>query len=109
MSNYKTCSDCRVFIIIYNIVSDQSGIEDVYDGTLDKALMKHGSFLTNPHNIKLPSVLNWKFNTDGVSLFHYSNNGMWPIYLKINEHPVKIRSFTTNKVLQQYGSVNHIL
>ena len=71
----------------------RSAIEDVYDGELYTDLMKPGQFLTNPHNVS------FQLNTDGVQLFHSSKYGMWPIYLKINELPARIRSFTKNKIL----------
>ena len=71
----------------------QSDIEDVYDGQLYTALMKPGQFLANPHNIS------FQLNTDGVQLFYSSKYGMWPIYLKINELPAKIRCFMKNKII----------
>ncbi len=65
----------------------------MYDGQLYSALMKPGQFLTNHHNVS------FQLNTDGVPLFHSSNYGMWPVYLKINELPARIRCFTKNKIL----------
>jgi hypothetical protein len=71
----------------------RDSIEDVYDGKLYQTLMAPGEFLTKPSN------LSFQWNTDGVPLFHSSNYGMWPLYLKINELPPKKRLFLSNKIL----------
>lgn len=70
----------------------RSSIEDVYDGQLYTALMKPGQFF-DPHNVS------FQLNTDGVLLCHSSNYGMWPVYLKINELPARMHSFTRNEIL----------
>ncbi len=77
-----------------------SGIEDVNDGLLYRDLMKPSEFLASPHNIY------FQLNTDGVALFHSSNLGIWPIYLKINELPLRKRSILKNKLLAAYGLVH---
>ena len=73
--------------------SNQSSIEDVYDGRLYKELLQPGQFLANPNNIS------FQLNTDGVSLLHSSNYAMWPVYLKINELPVRMRCKMRNRLL----------
>ena len=57
---------------------------DVYDGMGYSVHCQPGGFLcpqTHPANIS------FTFNTDGVSLFHSSQTGIWPLYLAINELP----------------------
>ena len=68
--------------------SSSDTISDIYDGAEYSRLCQSGGFLcrqTNPANISL------SFNTDGVSLFHSSQTGIWPIYLVINELPPTAR------------------
>ena len=68
-------------------------VADVYDGVLYGTLAKAGKFLSSIYN------LSFQFNTDGVPLFSSSSFSMWPIYLKINELPVRMRNSINNKLL----------
>ena len=57
---------------------------DVYDGALYRALIKDG-FLSNKNNVS------FTLNVDGVPVFQSSSFSLWPIYLQINELPIKKR------------------
>lgn len=63
----------------------ENAIEDIYDGTLYKKLLKRGGFLHNNQNITLGG------NIDGVSPGRWSKNTLWPVYFNINELPPNIR------------------
>ena len=68
--------------------SSASMISDIYDGAEYYRHCQPGGFLcrhTNPTNVS------FTFNTDGVSLFHSSKNGIWPVFLAINELPPAAR------------------
>lgn len=68
-----------------HIASTKTGhIRDVYDGVLYQNLYNDG-FLKSPNNIS------FAMNTDGVSIFKSSRVSMWPVYLLINELPIKRR------------------
>jgi hypothetical protein len=68
-------------------------IGDVYDGALYSALSRAGEFLSTAYN------LSFQWNTDGVPLFSSSSYSMWPMYLKVNELPQRIRNTLNNKLL----------
>ena len=68
-------------------------IGDVYDGALYNALFSAGGFLSSACNIS------FQWNTDGVSLFPSSSYSMWPMYLKINKLPQRMRNSLNNKIL----------
>ena len=59
-------------------------ISDIYDGAEYSLLCQSGGFLCRQSN---PANISFSFNTDGVSLFHSSKTGIWPIFLVINELP----------------------
>ena len=65
-------------------------ISDIYDRAEYSKHCQPGGFLCLHTN---PSNLSFTFNTDGVSLFHSSKNGIWPwpVYLAINELPPSAR------------------
>lgn len=70
---------------IYNFRCEKrSHYCDVYDGTLYRALIKDG-FLSNKNNVS------FTLNADSVPLFKLSSFSLWPIYLQINELPIKKR------------------
>lgn len=69
-------------------------VSDFYDGILYQDLMKNG-FLNDPNN------LSFSINTDGVSIFKSSKVSMWPVYLIINELPIKERKLKENTLF--YG------
>eukprot|EP00105_Crassostrea_gigas_P038741 XP_019922889.1 PREDICTED: uncharacterized protein LOC105328585 [Crassostrea gigas] len=73
------------------------GIEDIYDGNLYRNLSKTGGPLSeeNPYN------LSFTWNTDGIPIFKSSKVSIWPLYLTVNELPVKQRMQTENMIL--YG------
>lgn len=71
-----------------------NSICDVYDGQLYKDLFNSG-FLSNRNNIS------FSMNTDGVSIFKSSSTSMWPVYLLINELPIKQRKARENTLF--YG------
>lgn len=78
-------------------LSSASIISDIYDGAEYSKLSQPGGFLcphTNPANVS------FTFNTDGVSLFHSSKNGIWPVYLAINELPPAARYNNSNNSKQ---------
>lgn len=74
-----------------------TGIEDIYDGQIYKNLSSNGGPLSNvyPYNISLT------WNTDGIPIFKSSKVSLWPLYLTINELPIKQRVKTENMIL--YG------
>lgn len=57
-------------------------IRDVYDG---EKYRKLSTFLSQPANVSL------LLNTDGVALFHSSTVSLWPIWLIVNELPLRKR------------------
>ncbi len=63
-------------------VTDDGLIHDVYQGRVYK---EHTDFLSNPLNISL------LLNTDGVAIFQSSKVSIWPVWLVINELPIKMR------------------
>lgn len=69
------------------------GIEDIYDGNLYRNLSKTGGPLSeeNPYNIS------FTWNTDGIPIFKSSKVSIWPLYLTVNELPVKQRMQTESK------------
>ena len=69
-------------------------IQDVYDGLLYQELYNKG-FLKNPDN------LSFAMNTDGVAIFKSSKVSMWPVYLLVNELPLKQRKARENTLF--YG------
>ncbi|KAK3107860.1 hypothetical protein FSP39_023692 [Pinctada imbricata] len=76
---------------------NSSAIEDIHDGKLYQELSKPGGPLSAdfPYNISLT------WNTDGIPIFKSSKVSIWPLYLTINELPVKQRMQTENMIL--YG------
>ena len=68
--------------------SSASIMSDVYDEAEYSKHCQPGGFLcrhTNPANVS------FTLNTDRASLFHSSINGIWPVYLAINELPPAAR------------------
>ena len=69
-------------------------LKDVYDGKMYQKLYKNG-LLKNPNNIS------FSMNTDGAHIFKSSKVSMWPVYLLVNELPVKERKARENTIF--YG------
>ncbi|CAG5102832.1 Protein of unknown function, partial [Cotesia congregata] len=67
-------------------------INDVYDGYLYKNLARDG-YLSNRNNIS------FIWYTDGVPVFKSSRISIWPLYLTINELPIKEWSKRHNLIL----------
>ncbi len=67
---------------------------DVYDGSSYRKLYDNG-FLKEKNNIS------FAFNTDGVAIFKSSPVSMWPVYLLVNELPLKQRKSRHNIIM--YG------
>ena len=65
-----------------NIPPYSGTIRDVYDGEMYRKL---SAFLSQPANVSL------LLNTDGVSVFHSSTVSLWPIWLIVNELPLRKR------------------
>ena len=80
---------CSIQCIVPLVIDDEfwrlsstDTISDIYDGAeYSRLSVRWFSVSSNPANISL------SFNTDGVSLFHSSQTGIWSIYLVINELP----------------------
>lgn len=72
--------------------TNKESIHDIYDGNLYKRLFNSGQ-LSNPNNISFIC------NTDGVPLFKSSRFSLWPLYLAINEIPMKKRFLKENMIL----------
>lgn len=72
------------------VKEDQNNFEDVYDGEHYKQKL---NFLGNKN------VLSFQVNIDGVALFKSSKYSVWPIYMKINELPPKIRILKRYRIL----------
>ncbi|XP_031780995.1 uncharacterized protein LOC116416451 isoform X1 [Nasonia vitripennis] len=64
---------------------DSKNIEDVYDGNLYEYLSLPGNVLHDKWNFS------YILNTDGCQTSDSSKVSAWPVYLKINELPPKIR------------------
>ena len=56
---------------------------DIDDGKLYKKLLRHPEVLSSPQNIS------FTWNTNGVPVFKSSNFLLWPLYLVVNELPLK--------------------
>lgn len=67
---------------------DSGLLTNIYDGSIYKQLQ---------HNV-YASNLTFGVNIDGVKLFKSPQKSMWPIYLRINELPSRIK-YACNKVL----------
>lgn len=65
---------------------NENNIEDVYDGELYKQLSAPGKILDCDHNFS------YIINTDGCQASDSSPVTVWPVFLKINELPLKIRN-----------------
>ena len=84
---------------------------DVYDGMGYSVHRQPGGFLcpqTHSANIS------FTFSTDGVSLFHSSQTGIWPLYLAINELPpaewyICHKSKVSQSLYVCRFSINHML
>lgn len=61
-------------------------IEDIHDGSLYKKLSAYPNILSNENNFS------FTFNTDGCQSSRSSNISIWPVYLKLNELPLKLRN-----------------
>lgn len=72
----------------------QGCIQDVYDGEIYQKLFNSG-FLKDKNN------LSFAMNTDGVAIFKSSKISMWPVYLLVNELPLKERKKRENTLF--YG------
>ena len=68
-----------------NQCEKEDGLTDILNGSLNQELRKPGNFLSHPSNFSLI------FNTDGVPLYSSSGVSIWPVYLVINELPLKQR------------------
>lgn len=62
--------------------------DDIFDGLQYKKFFDNGGLLSNPHNFS------YSFNTDGVKAGNSCsvNRTMWPLYVTINEIPLKLRN-----------------
>lgn len=58
-------------------------IEEIYDGNIYQELSAPGCILENPNNIS------FTWYTDGVPIFKSSKFSMWPVYIVINDCPMK--------------------
>ena len=65
--------------------TNSDNIEDIYDGDLYKILSSPGNILSDERNFS------FTFNTDGCSASDSSPVSVWPVYLRINELPYKMR------------------
>ena len=72
--------------------ASKTSLMDICDGSIYQEHL-HNGFLSNPLNIS------FTLNTDGISVFKSSNSGLWPIFLQINELPIKQRKLKENTVL----------
>lgn len=66
-------------------------INDIYDGKIYQTFRGE---IEASSAMKADINLTFIMNTDGVSLFQSSKKGtLWPVYLAINELPIKLRFF----------------
>ncbi|XP_026465369.1 uncharacterized protein LOC113368277 [Ctenocephalides felis] len=77
---YSKLQDCHN----KRINNNPDCISDVYDGVLYRKYVQKG-FLCNPDNIS------FTWYTDGIPVFKSSKISAWPIYLTLNELPIKER------------------
>lgn len=71
--------------VVNDRIHDKNCIKDIYDG---KCYRKFVSQLSKKDRNKYATVT---FNTDGAPLFCSSSYSIWPIFLMVNELPMKIR------------------
>ncbi|KAJ1519060.1 hypothetical protein ONE63_011303 [Megalurothrips usitatus] len=69
-------------------VSDS--IRDVFDGVLYKNLSSNDQILSKSNNFSVT------MNTDGSPVFRSGSNSMWPVQVRINELPPKLRFDSSN-------------
>lgn len=66
----------------FKLPRDSDMIRDIYDG---EGYKHHSHFLDQPANVSL------LLNTDGVAIFHSSKVSLWPIWVIVNELPIRKR------------------
>ena len=65
--------------------SDSSTLQDITDGKCYRQLLEDGQFLANEN------CISGLFNTDGNPLYKSTHVKLWPIFLAINEIPLRQR------------------
>lgn len=73
--------------------SEISSLQDITDGKYYRQLLEDGEFLANA------SCISGLFNTDGIPLFKSTHVKLWPIFLSINEIPLRQRFSRESMVL----------
>ena len=73
--------------------SDSSILSDITDGSYYRHLLDDGQFLANEN------CISGIFNTDGIPLYKSAHVKLWPIFLAINEIPLRQRFARENMVL----------
>lgn len=74
-------------------ISDSSILSDITDGNYYRHLLDDGQFLSNEN------CISGIFNTDGIPLYKSAHVKLWPIFLAINEIPLRQRFARENMVL----------
>lgn len=70
----------------------RDNLDDIMDGKLYKEYFDQNGFLKDiPVNNNSELHVSLQINTDGVSFFHSSSFGIWPVYAMINELDPKLR------------------
>ena len=77
---------CRYNLDLNKSTSKLGFITDIRDGDMYKRFRETDSYTLS-------------INTDGVSPFQFSKRTIWPIYLVLNELPVKIRYKLENVIV----------
>ena len=73
--------------------SHSSTVTDITDGKYYRHLLEEGQFLANEN------CISGMFNTDGIPLYKSAHVKLWPIFLAINEIPLRQRFSRENMVL----------
>lgn len=76
--------------------TDVGVLRDVYYADLYQDLFKKG-LLNDPNSVS------FAMNTDGVAIFKSSNVSMWPVYLLVNELPIRERKAKENMLIMAFG------
>jgi hypothetical protein len=74
-------------------MSNGSTLADITDGNYYRHLLDDGQFLANEN------CISGMFNTDGIPLYKSAHVKLWPIFLAINEIPLRQRFSRENMVL----------
>ena len=74
-------------------LSNGSTLADITDGNYYRHLLEDGQFLANEN------CISGMFNTDGIPLYKSAHVKLWPIFLAINEIPLRQRFSRENMVL----------